>query len=149
MATMSDGERLNIIEAKLAIADLVHDYARAIRHNKVEEVGGMFTPDSFFEVRAGHPSEPQFEVQERLDGAKAIGNFMKEGKGRPHPIPLVHNLMIEVDGDRASSICAMEGQVYGTEYRVMGEYRDSFARIDGCWRFVSRTFTMYTEASSL
>jgi len=146
---MSDKERLDVIEAKLAIADLVHDYARAVRHNKVEDVEGMYAPDSFFEVRGGHPSEPEYKVQNRYDGAKAIGAFMMEGKGRPHPIPLVHNLMIEVDGDRATGLLAMEGQVYGTEHKIIGEYQDSYVRIGGRWKFASRIYTMYTAASSM
>jgi ketosteroid isomerase-like protein len=146
---MSVEERLDRIESKLAIADLVHDYARAIRHNRTEDIAGMFAPDSFFEVRGGHPSQPDYAVQQRFEGAKAIGEFMMQGKGRPHPVPLVHNLMIEVDGDRASGLCAMEGQVYGTEHKIIGEYRDSYVRIDGRWKFASRTYTMYTAASSM
>jgi hypothetical protein len=141
--------RLDVVEAKLAIADLVHDYARAIRHNKTEDIEGLFAPDAFFEVRGGHPSKPEFEVQQRFDSAQAIGAFMMQGKGHPHPIPLVHNLMIEVDGDRASGLLAMEGQVYGTEHKIIGEYHDSYVRIGGQWKFASRTYTMYMAASSM
>lgn len=142
---MSDTRRLDAIEAKMAIADLVHSYARSIRHNKVEDIEGLFAPDSFFEVRGGHPSKPEFEVQNRYDGARAIGEFMEQGKGQAHPVPLIHNLLIELDGERASGSCAMEGQVYGTEHKMMGEYRDAFVRIDGRWLFASRTFTMYVK----
>jgi len=148
-STDSLAARLDVVEAKLAIADLVHDYARAIRHNKTEDIEGMYAPDSFFEVRGGHPSQPDYKVQNRYEGAKAIGAFMMEGKGRPHPIPLVHNLMIEVDGDRASGLLAMEGQVYGTEHKIIGEYRDAYVRIDGKWKFASRVYTMYMAASNM
>ena len=146
---MTDNERLDVIEAKLAIADLVYDYARAIRHNANEDIEGMFAPDAFFEVRGGHPSQPEFEVQQRFDSAREVGEFMMQGKGHPHPVPLVHNLMIEVDGDRARGLCAMEGQVYGTENKIIGEYRDSYVRLDGKWKFASRTYTMYTAASKM
>jgi len=146
---MSDTQRLDAIEAKMAIADLVHGYAKAIRHNKPELVEALFAPDSSFEVRGGHPSNPEFTVQSHFDGAKAIGAFMNEGKGRAHPVPLIHNLMIELDGDRASGTCAMEGHVYGTEHKMIGEYRDSYVRIDGSWLFASRTFTMYMTSSSM
>lgn len=146
---MSIENRLDVIEAKLAIADLVYDYARAIRHNANEDIEGMFAPDAFFEIRGGHPSQGEFTVQNRYDSARAIGEFMMKGKGHPHPVPLVHNLMIEVDGDRASGLCAMEGQVYGTENRIIGEYRDAFVRIGGKWKFASRTYTMYVAASRM
>jgi len=146
---MSIEERLDIVESKLAIADLVYDYARAIRHNANEDIEGLFAPDAFFEVRGGHPSKPEYEVQNRYNSAKEIGEFMMQGKGHPHPVPLVHNLMIEVDGDRASGLCAMEGQVYGSEHTIIGEYRDAFVRLDGKWKFASRVYTMYKAASSM
>lgn len=143
---MSIESRLESIEAKLAIADLVHDYARAIRHNATEDIEGMFAPDAFFEIRAGHPSSGAFTVQNRLEGAQAIGAFMMMGKGRPHPVPLIHNLVIALDGDRASALCAMEAQVFGTSERIIGEYRDSFLRIAGKWKFASRIYTTYVSA---
>jgi hypothetical protein len=146
---MSIENRLDVIEAKLAIADLIHDYARAIRHNANEDVEGMFAPDAFFELRRGHPSQPEYEVQYRHEGAAMIGSSMMDGKGKPHPVPLIHNVIIKVDGDRASGLIAMEGQVYGTEHGIMGEYRDAYVRIDGNWKFASRTFTMYAAASSM
>ena len=143
---MSIENRLDTIESKLAIADLVHGYARAIRHNKVEDVEALFAPDSTFEVRGGHPSKPEFEVQNRYESARAIGAFMNESKGSAnHPVPLIHNLMIELDGDRASGSCSMEGHFWGTEHKMIGEYRDSFVRIDGRWLFASRSFTMYVK----
>lgn len=146
---MSIEERLDIVESKLAIADLVYDYTRAIRHNANEDIEGMFAPDGTFEVRGGHPSQPEYEVQQRFNSAREVGEFMMKGKGHPHPVPLVHNLMIEVDGDRASGICAMEGQVYGTDNKIIGEYRDSYVRLNGKWKFASRTYTMYTAASKM
>ena len=146
---MSIESRLDVVESKLAIADLVHDYARAIRHNANEDIEGLFAPDAFFEVRAGHPSQPEYTVQNRYNSAKEIGEFMMKGKGTAHPVPLVHNLMIEVDGDRASGLLAMEGQIYGTEHKIIGEYNDSYVRINGRWKFASRVYTMYMAASSM
>jgi ketosteroid isomerase-like protein len=142
-------ERLDIVESKLAIADLVHDYARAIRHNATEDIEGLFAPDAFFEVRSGHPSKPEYDVQNRFDSAKEIGAFMMKGKGTAHPVPLVHNLMIEVDGDRATGLLAMEGQIYGTDHKIIGEYQDGYVRTGGEWKFASRIYTVYKAASSM
>lgn len=71
------------------------------------------------------------------------------GKGKAHPIPLIHNLTVEVAGDTASANCVMEATVYGTTHKVMGEYHDTFRRVDGAWRFASRTYTIFRGGSSV
>lgn len=147
--TLSPGELAARAEARVAIADLVHGYARAVRHDRPEDVPPLFAPEGFFEIRDGHPSKPEFSVRTRLDGPDAIGEYLMAGKGKPHPVPLIHNLMIALDGDRASADSVMEAQVFGTEHRVFGEYRDTFRRVEGRWLFASRTFTMFTAASTV
>ena len=39
--------------------------------------------------------------------------------------------------------------IYGTTHAIMGEYRDTFRRVDGKWLFAERIFTMFASASSL
>ncbi len=142
----SDAARLERIEAHIAIADLVHGYARFVRRDMPGEVSGLFTPDGSFEVRDGFPDSDEFTTRYRLEGADHIRVQMDGNKGQPHPVPLIHNLMIEVDGDSASANCVMEGQIFGTGQGVFGEYRDSFRRVDGEWRFASRIFTIFGKA---
>jgi len=142
-------DRLDRMEAQAAIADLVHEYARLIRRDQSDEVSALFTQDASFETRDGHPDKQESAVRSRMEGRDRIHDFMIQGKGRPHPVPLIHNLMIEVEGDSATGNCVMEGTIYGTEHKVYGEYRDSFSRVDGRWLFASRSFTMFTAGSSL
>lgn len=142
-------ERLDRIEARFAIADLIHGYARFIRSDRPEEVPALFTMDGFFEVRDGHPDKPDSSVRARLEGREHIGVYLMNGKGKAHPVPLVHNIIAEVDGDSATANCVMEGQIFGTSQRVFGEYNDTFSRVDGRWLFASRTFTMFSAASSV
>ena len=142
-------ERLDRTEARFAIADLIHNYTRFIRSDRPEQVPALFAEDGFFEIRDGHPDKPEFSVRGRLVGREQIGAYLTQGKGRAHPIPLVHNIIAEVNGDSATSDCVMEGQIYGASQKVFGEYRDTFRRIDGRWYFASRTFTMYSGASSV
>ena len=74
---------------------------------------------------------------------------MSHNKGTAHPVPLIHNLIVDLDGDRATSTCVMNATIYGTTHAIMGEYRDTFRRVDGKWLFAERIFTMFASASSL
>lgn len=144
---MSEAERLDRLEARAAIADLIHGYARSIRYDRPEDIAALFVPDGFFEIRDGHPSRPEYSVRSRLEGAAEIGEYLMAGKGKPHPVPVIHNLMIEVDRDSATSTAVMDAQVFGTGHKVFGEYRDSYARKNGRWLFASRIFTMFKAGS--
>ena len=50
------------------------------------------------------------------------------------------------DGETAGASAVMEAPVPGTPHRVLGEYRDSFRREDGRWRFAGRIFTIFGAA---
>lgn len=145
----SELERLERIEAHIAIADLVHGYARLVRQDRPEDVSALFLPDGTFEVRDGHPDRPDFTVRERLESADAIRTYLLPGKGKRHPIPLIFNLMIEVDGDTATANSVMRAPIFGTSHEVFGEYRDTFRREDGRWLFASRTYTLFAAGSSV
>jgi ketosteroid isomerase-like protein len=152
---MADGnessleKRLDHVESQIAISDLVHEYARLIRRDQSQDVAALFTQDAVFEVRDGHPDQQEFSVRSRIEGRRRIHDYMTQGKGRPHPVPLIHNLVIAVDDDAATGNCVMEGKIYGSEHKVYGEYRDSFKRVEGRWLFASRAFTMFAVGSSI
>ena len=97
----------------------------------------------------GHPDKAEFTVKYRLEGRESVHAQMAHNKGNAHPVPLIHNLIVEVDGDNAAATCVMEGKVYGTSHGVIGEYCDSFRRVDGNWLFAARIFTMFAAAASL
>ena len=141
--------RLDAIESRAAIADLVHGYARAVRRDRPVDVIALFVPDGWFEIREGHPSRGDATVRARFDSPQALADYLLQGKGKPHPVPLIHNLMIEVDGDTATAGSVMAAEVFGTAHKVKGEYRDSFCRVDGRWRFASRIYTIYSADSSV
>jgi hypothetical protein len=142
-------ERLDRLESRGAIADLIFAYARAMRANRAENTRSLFAPESYFEIRDGHPDKQEFAVRERIEGRENVVGHLSQVKGGPHPIPLIHNLTVEVSGDTATSNCVMEAQFYGSELRVFGEYHDTFRRIDGRWLFTSRTYTIFSGASSV
>lgn len=135
--------RIDRLEAQAAIADLIHGYARAVRREEAGQVADLFIPTGTFEVRSGHPDRAEFTVRQRFETPEALVAFLLEGKGKPHPVPLIHNLMIEVEGDTATANSMMAAPIYGTDHEVFGEYRDSFAKIDGRWLFSARIYTVY------
>ena len=135
--------RLDRLEAQGAIADLVHAYARAVRRDEPEAVETLFVPEGTFEVRGGHPDKAGFTVRSRFDSPQALVAFLVGQKGGAHPVPLIHNLMIEVEGDRATANSMMAAPIYRTDKEVLGEYHDSFVRRDGQWRFSARIYTVF------
>ncbi len=141
---MTVDDRLDALEARIAIADLVHEYARMVRRDTPDEVHTLFAPDGWFEIRDGHPDRDEFTVREWLGTPQALHDYLAPGKGKPHPIPLIRNLMIEVAGDTATANSMMDGPIFGTDHRTFGEYRDTFRKVDGAWLFASRTFTIYS-----
>ncbi len=145
--TGSMAERLDRLESREAIADLVHGYARFMRERKADDVKTLFAPRSFFELREGHPGETG-TVRDRHEGPEDIVEHLLRVDG-PQPIPLIHNLSIQVTGDTGSSNCVMEGRFYGVEMRVFGEYDDTYQRIGDRWYFASRTYLIFSGASSV
>ena len=141
---MSDlARRIERLEAESAIADLVHAYARAVRREEVEQLADLFIPTGAFEVRGGHPDRAEYKVRMRFETPDALVVYLLEGKGKPHPVPLIHNLMIEVDGDSATANSMMAAPIHGTDREILGEYRDSFVRVAGRWLFSERIYTVY------
>lgn len=142
-------QRLDAVESRTAIADLVHTYARYIRYDQPDLIGTLFTADATFEIRDGHPDKPEFTRRDLYKDRADIHAHMAANKGNLHPVPLIHNLIVEVDGDHAIGNCVMEASIYGGTHKVFGEYRDTFRRENGKWLFASRVYTIFTGASSL
>ncbi len=142
---MEPGEEctLDMLAARQAMADLVHGYARFVRRGTSDLAADLFAPDGTFEVRQGHPDKPEFSSHVVIRGREQLRDYLHKPEGSNHPIPLIHNLMIDIDGDTAAGNCVMEGQMSAGPGRVFGEYRDTFVRLDGRWFFASRIFTIY------
>lgn len=147
--TISPEVRLDRLESRAAIEELIHAYARCIRRNLLDDAPLFFLPDGVFEIREGHPDQPEHQLRTRLEGREHIRVYLAQGKGRVLPIPIIHNLMIEVEGDNAVANCVMKAQVYGTNDEVFGEYSDTLRRVGGRWLFAARTYTIFKGASSV
>ena len=140
-------QRLDEAESRQAIAELIHAYARFIRRDEPDQVHTLFTADGTFELREGHPDKAEFDVKYRLEGRESVRAQMSHNKGNAHPVPLIHNLIVEIDGDGAAATCVMEGKIYGTSHGIFGEYHDRFRREHGKWLFAARIFTLFRGAA--
>ena len=140
---------IEALEARIAIEELIYRYARSIREDRPEDAAALFAQDGWFEIRDGHPDKPAHSVRARLEGRQGVHDYLVPGKGKPHPIPLIHNLIIELTGDTATAGSVMEAEVFGSGHKVIGEYHDRFRREGDEWRFASRTYTIYAAASSV
>lgn len=61
-------------------------------------------------------------------------------------MPMIHNHLIEIDGDEARAICSIElrvGAQGGESIIASGYYRDQLRREQGIWKFVERDVTFF------
>jgi len=147
--TSSLEERIDRIESEGEIAKLIHRYAALIRADRPDEVAALFVSEGSFDIRDGDPDRPDFTQRSMLKGRDAIHAYLAPNKGQPHPLPLIHNLTVEVTGDEGSANCVMEARMYGGTHQVIGEYHDRFRREGGQWYFLSRRYTIFRRGSSI
>lgn len=81
-----------------------------------------------------------------IRGRAALNAYYGDRTGQSRqPIPMIHNHLIDVEGDEASSICEMDLRlgVEGVTMIGAGYYQDQFRRVDGRWMFVLRDWTYF------
>jgi len=141
-------DALEVLLAKSDIADLVHTYALHIRNREPERVRGLFTADAAFEVRDADPLDPaNAQVRKRSEGSDAIVASVGGSTGARRVFPAIHNLLIEVCGDRAVATSLMIATICPGGGETLGEYRDSFRKTQDGWRFSERIYTIYMSPS--
>jgi hypothetical protein len=135
--------RIELLETRARITDLVYRYAHNIRTGKAAECATLFTEDAEFEVReAILGKQISGRTRSRLVGREAIRNYLVNGAASGGGVcPMIHNLLIHVKGREATSSCVMTAVVGASGESLLGEYEDSY-RYDGDWRFTSRIFTI-------
>jgi hypothetical protein len=144
---MSDGERIAALEARIgalesreAIAGMIYRYTESIRLGRANEVLEFMAEDAVVELRHADPDDPaRTELVARFVGHDEIRHSFADQAGAGARVwPMIHNLRIELDGDRASTVCVLESAVWPVGQQFVGEYRDTWARRDGNWMITSR-----------
>ena len=131
---MSDELRLQRIEDREAIGDLLSQYCYLIASGDVDGVVALFTDDCRVEILGRH-----FEGEAGLRSLYADALAVQ-------PKPYVHNHWIEtLDGDSASGRAVFEIRQIrdGQPETGGGCYEDRYCKQDGVWRFEQRTFRTY------
>ncbi|MFM5906575.1 MAG: nuclear transport factor 2 family protein [Novosphingobium sp.] len=137
-------DTIKTLAAKAAVADLVHTYALNIRRGRPDACAALFTDDASFEVRDADPLHPEGAVQRyRKAGRDAIAGSIGAAGGSVRMFPAIHNLIVTVDGNKATATSLMIATAFPSMSETIGDYDDAFRCEDGSWRFTSRIYTIY------
>lgn len=126
-------ESVALLADREEIRDLIATYA--LRAARGVPMADLFTDDGAFITHV--PGKTAREVR----GREALDQYYRELAAAPgHPMPMIHNHLIAVDGDQARGICSVELRttVGATSMIGSGYYDDSFRREGGRWKFVER-----------
>jgi len=117
---------------KLEILELAARYNHAIDFGDGEAWADTFTPDGVF--KGGGPGP----VQGREALAAFVGGFAQNMAGARH---WTNNHVIDGDGDSATHTCYLNliQTKDGAKSVVTARYNDEVVKVDGAWKFASRT----------
>lgn len=137
--------RIDELESRAEITDLVHRYTEAIRGRSPAKVLDLMVADVVVELHHADPDDiAKTELMTRYSGHDEIrGSFVEQAGDTARVWPMIHNLRIELAGDEARSTCVLASQIWPHGVQYVGEYRDTFRRVDGAWRFASRIHVGY------
>ena len=121
-------------EIRELIACYAHRIARGI------SVADLFTEDGAFFVRA--PGRPLHEIRTREALEEMYASVQPDDE---HPLPMIHNYQLAIDGDEAIGLCSNELRISVTGESIIasGYYEDIYRRVNGHWKFARRDTTFF------
>ncbi len=127
-------DRLRRLEDQFAISQLRARYCHLLDDRKWTEFVALFTKDGAFsglESVRGHAALLEF--------------FTRFGQATPDFWHFCTNETVNLDGDTATGRVTLEylSAADGISYVSAGHYDDVMQRVDGEWKFKSRTITFY------
>jgi ketosteroid isomerase-like protein len=120
-----------------AITELLHEYTRRLDAGDLDGVAALFAAA---ELRSsGHDRVRRGAAEAR----SLFDRVILYDDGTPRTLHQLTNISVDVAGDTATArsyftVLQVTGQ--GLHPVLAGEYRDTFDRADGSWRFRSRLF---------
>ncbi len=139
----------DLLADRLALADLVTEYALAVDQRRIDDVVALFTENGRLAIYTGSPGDGP-PRQERL-GHEAIAKAMRVLNAFDTTTHFVGQHTAVVDGDRA------EGTTYCLAHHLRGEapdrtvfimsirYLDRFVRTADGWRLQERVLAVDWE----
>ena len=131
---MSENERLQRIEDRQAIRDLLASYCYRIAAADVDAVVALFADDAVVEILGD-----RYEGEEGLRALYAASLPVE-------PKPLLHNHLLESldpTSARGRSVFEIRQVRDGQPETSLGCYLDTFTKRDGVWKFQRRAFAFY------
>lgn len=120
------------------IRDLTALYAHRVAHGLAN--ADLFTDDGAY-IHQRSPDEPPHAVRGR---AALDAHYVARPEMAGVATPMIHNHLIEVDGDEARAICSIELRIAAGEgIFASGYYQDRLRREGGRWKFVERAVTFF------
>lgn len=126
---------LEALLAEREIARALTRFARAMDDRDWDGLLAILAPDATGELGEGPLASP----------AAIVGTIRRYLDACGPTQHLLGNLLVEVDGDRAQSRCYVSdmhlglGAMAGETFATLGDYHDTWRRIDGQWRLAHRT----------
>jgi 3-phenylpropionate/cinnamic acid dioxygenase small subunit len=140
-AKARDGELAS--EDRVAITDLVTEYAWLLDHGRFDEVPPLFTDQAVLGVRG-----------QTFGGARGFGEWVgyrerRNGRKTNHQITNVRLERVDPDrviGTATLVLYAAKTGSRGTYVDLVGEYRDEYVRTFDGWRFHSRQLVELSDS---
>lgn len=143
MGTEEDlAQRVERLEARLAIQERMYDYAHAIDYGEEEAWLNCFTTDGVFDVRMRLGSRPDIRCEGREELAKFIAAHTRPPEA--YHKHLLADTIVRLTGPDSAECTSYfvrvdEGGARTANVVAMGRYFDRLVReSDGIWRFVER-----------
>ena len=126
---MSIEERLERLESKDQIKELRATYCYHVDDQEADAFASLFTEDAILDFGNAGTYEGHDELREFINSV--VPEFYE------FIVHMVHNPVIEVDGDTASGRWYFEAPAtsQGTDTWIQGQYDEEYARVDGEWKF--------------
>jgi hypothetical protein len=132
-------QRIQELADREEIRELIATYAHRMAHGPA--ASDLFTDDGVY-INRGMNDTPPSETR----GRAALDRHYGDRTGwAERPMPMIHNQILEVNGDEAHGICSVEIRLAakGESIIASGYYQDRFRRVDGRWLFAVRDITLF------
>jgi hypothetical protein len=133
--------RIRTLELREELKALRAKYCWYAARGDNRSLCALYAPDGVFESLRG-------DHRKRYSSRAEIYAFLNETlkMTRGFVLPLVHNHVIEVDGEEAFGTCVMESRLPIPNYPngICGYYEDRARLVEGTLLFSSRRFFLYT-----
>jgi hypothetical protein len=131
-------ERLRDLADREELRELIARYAHRVALGV--SPADLFTDDGAIIYTFPGQEAHETRGRENLDRSYGESALIAE-----RPLPMLHNILLKIDGDTAIGLCSNEVRVTqdGESMIGSGYYEDRFRREDGRWRFAVREVTMF------